>query len=85
MSIFFIVNSIIILILKLYFQIMQKVSELDINRQDILMQCLVVRQGDIQNALLQGKLAISGPTLQDFDWKIKACEVHLKQLVYLFE
>jgi hypothetical protein len=49
------------------------------------MQCLVVRQGDIQNALLQGKLAISGPTLQDFDWKIKACEVHLKQLVYLFE
>jgi hypothetical protein len=57
---------------------MDKVAELDANRQEIIMECLEVRQGDIQNALLEEKCAISGPILQDFDWKLKACEIHFK-------
>lgn len=52
-------------------EVLDKVSELDANRQEIIMECLEVRQGDIQNALLEEKCAISGPILQDFDWKIK--------------
>lgn len=59
---------------------MDKVSELDANRQGIIMECLEVRQGDIQNALLEEKCATSGPILQDFDWKIKACEIRVKDL-----
>jgi hypothetical protein len=59
---------------------MDKVAELDANRQEIIMECLEVRQGDIHNALLEEKCAISGPILQDFDWKIKACEIQFKEL-----
>jgi hypothetical protein len=44
------------------------------------MECLEVRQGDIQNALLEEKCAVSGPILQDFDWKIKAREICFKEL-----
>jgi hypothetical protein len=62
---------------------MDKVAELDKDHQDIIMDCLAVRQGDIQNALLEENCAVSGPILQDFDWKIKACDTHLKQLMYL--
>lgn len=74
----FIINSICILILKLYFQVKDKVTELDANRQEIIMECLEVRQGDIQNALLEEKCAVSGPILQDFDWKLKAREIQLQ-------
>jgi hypothetical protein len=57
---------------------MRRVPELETYRQDIIMDCLAVRQGDIKNALIEEKCAVSGPTLQDFDWKIKACDTHLK-------
>jgi hypothetical protein len=77
-SVSFTVNNICILILELYFQVLDKVTELDANRQEIIMECLEVRQGDIQNALLEEKCAISGPILQDFDWKIKVREIHFK-------
>lgn len=72
MSVSYTVNNICILILELYFQVMDKVAELDADRQEIIIECLEVRQGDIQNALLEEKCAISGPILQDFDWRIKA-------------
>lgn len=62
---------------------MDKVPELDTDHQDAIMDCLAVRQGDIQNALLEEKCAVSGPILEDFDWKIKACDIHLKLLSYL--
>lgn len=52
-------------------EVMDKVAELDADRQEIIIECLEVRQGDIQNALLEEKCAISGPILQDFDWRIK--------------
>jgi hypothetical protein len=69
----------------MYFQVIAKVPELDTDRQEIIIECLSIRQGDIQNALLQEKCAVSGPTLQDFDWKIKACKIHFTRLVYLFQ
>jgi hypothetical protein len=62
---------------------MDKVAELDTDRQDIIMDCLAVRQGDIQNALLEEKCAVSGPILEAFDWKIKARDMHLKRMLYL--
>jgi hypothetical protein len=69
----------------MYFQIIAEVPELDTDRQEIIIECLAIRQGDIQNALLQEKCAVSGPTLQDFDWKIKAREIHFTILVYIFQ
>ncbi|PSN36265.1 hypothetical protein C0J52_22620 [Blattella germanica] len=52
-------------------EIKEKLPELDSTHQEIVLECLSVRQKDIQNILFQEKCAISGPVLQDFDWKVK--------------
>ncbi|XP_069704091.1 COMM domain-containing protein 8-like [Periplaneta americana] len=52
-------------------EILEKISQLDTNRQEMILECLAVRRVDIQNVMLQKTCAISGPILQDFDWKVK--------------
>ncbi|KAJ9596125.1 hypothetical protein L9F63_012709 [Diploptera punctata] len=52
-------------------EIKEKLGNIDSSRLEMVLECFSVRRNDIKNILLQEQCAISGPVLQDFDWKVK--------------
>ncbi|XP_063240415.1 COMM domain-containing protein 8-like [Bacillus rossius redtenbacheri] len=52
-------------------EVLQLLPDLPASRQKVVLECLEVRRSDISQALRQEQCRISGPALEDFDWKLK--------------
>lgn len=51
--------------------ILANLPELDVPHQKCLLDCLDIHKKDIGRALISELASISGPILEDFDWKLK--------------
>ncbi|GLH00913.1 Coiled-coil domain-containing protein 134-like Protein [Gryllus bimaculatus] len=52
-------------------QILKQCPGLSSDHVQCVLDCVVVRKIDVENLLLCKSFAVSGPKLQDFDWKLK--------------